>query len=113
VRGHGVGSPVRGHGVCSLDNRETLLELRSELRLDALPATFQPVIRTHDSLRANRVLPLIRVTIKPRPRLSLICKPIIAMICSKGQGNSRSKTSEGLQPPTYTLEIISVGVLTT
>ena len=31
--------PVRGHGVCSQINRETLLELRSELRLDALPVT--------------------------------------------------------------------------
>ena len=29
---------VRGRGVCSLVNRETLLELRSEFRLDALPA---------------------------------------------------------------------------
>jgi len=31
--------PVRGHGVCSLVNRETLLELRSDLRSDAHPAT--------------------------------------------------------------------------
>jgi len=31
--------PVRGRGACSLVNRETLLELRSELRSDALPVT--------------------------------------------------------------------------
>ena len=30
---------VRGREVCSLVNRETLLELRSELRSDALSAT--------------------------------------------------------------------------
>jgi len=31
--------PVRGRGVCSLVNRKTLLELRSELRSDALSVT--------------------------------------------------------------------------
>jgi len=31
--------PVRGRGVCSMVNRETLSEHRSELRSDALPAT--------------------------------------------------------------------------
>ena len=30
---------VRGRGVCSMVNRETLSEHRSELRSDALPAT--------------------------------------------------------------------------
>ena len=30
----------RGRGVCSLVNRETLLDLKSELRSDALPATM-------------------------------------------------------------------------
>ena len=41
--------PVRGCGVFSLVNRETLLELRSELRSDALPVTtiYFPDIRTH------------------------------------------------------------------
>jgi len=49
--------PVRARGVCSLVKRETLLELRSELRSDALPATTIDFsgIRTHGSLRANRV----------------------------------------------------------
>jgi len=31
--------PVRGRGVCSMVNRETLSEHRSELGSDALPAT--------------------------------------------------------------------------
>jgi len=31
--------PVQGQGVRSLVNQETLLELRSELRSDALPVT--------------------------------------------------------------------------
>jgi len=41
----------------ALVDRETLLELRSELRSDALPATSFNFfgIRTHDSPRANRV----------------------------------------------------------
>ena len=58
VRGPGVGSPVRGPGIYSLVNRETLLlELRSELRWCALPvATIDfSGIWTHDSLRANCV----------------------------------------------------------
>jgi len=32
--------PMRGHGVCSLVDRKTLLTLRSELRSVALPATI-------------------------------------------------------------------------
>jgi len=49
--------PVRGRGVCSLVNRETLLELRSELRSDALTATTIDFsrIQIHDSLRVSRV----------------------------------------------------------
>jgi len=45
--------PVLGRGGCSLVNRETVLELRSELRSDALPATTIGFsgIRTHDSPR--------------------------------------------------------------
>ena len=31
--------PVRGHGVCSLVNEDTLLELRSKLTSDAFPVT--------------------------------------------------------------------------
>ena len=61
VQGHGVIStlliPVWCHGVCSLINGETLLEVRSELRSDALLATTIDFsgIRTHDSLCANPV----------------------------------------------------------
>jgi len=46
-----------GHGFFSLVNKETLLELRSELRSDALPVTTidVPGNVTHDSLRVNRV----------------------------------------------------------
>jgi len=49
--------PARDHGVCSLVNKETLSELRSELRSDALPVTNidSSGIQTHDSLCVNRV----------------------------------------------------------
>ena len=49
--------PVRGRDVCSLVNRETLLELGSELRSEVLPANTIDFsgIRTHDSMRANRI----------------------------------------------------------
>jgi len=55
--------PVRGRGVCSLVNKETLLELRSKLRLDALPVTTIEFsgIWTHNSLRKSCIL-----TTKPR-----------------------------------------------
>jgi len=48
---------VRGRGVYFLVNREIWLELRSESRSDALPATTIDYfgIRTHDSPHANRV----------------------------------------------------------
>ena len=48
---------VRGGGVCSLVNGETLLELRRELRSDALPAITIDFsgIRTHNSRLTNRV----------------------------------------------------------
>jgi len=39
VRGRGVYTHDIPCGVCSPVNRETLLEFRSELRLDTLPAT--------------------------------------------------------------------------
>jgi len=54
---HIVNPCIRGHGACSLVNRETLLELRNELRLDALPVTTIDCsgIRTRDSPSANRV----------------------------------------------------------
>jgi len=61
LRGCGVNStlliPVRGRGVCSLVNREILLQLRSELRSDALLATTIDFsgIRTHKSLHASCV----------------------------------------------------------
>ena len=59
-------NPSTGVGVCSLVNRETLLELRSEIRLDAVPTTTIGFsgIRTRNSLRANLVfLPLSRLSI--------------------------------------------------
>jgi len=48
--------PVGGRGVCFLVNRETLLELRSKLRLTSLPASTinSSRVRTHNSLSANR-----------------------------------------------------------
>ena len=55
---------LRGHGVCSLVNRETLFELRSELRLDALPAwDSSPQITARKlcilTTKPDRVLPLL------------------------------------------------------
>jgi len=49
--------PIRGHGVCSLVNEETLLDLQSELRSDTISATTIDVsgIRTLDSLCANQL----------------------------------------------------------
>ena len=49
--------PMRGHGICSPINRETLLELRSELGLDAHPATIADFsgVLAHDTSQVNRV----------------------------------------------------------
>jgi len=54
--------PVRGLEVHWLVGIETLLELRSELRLDALPDTTIEFsgIQIHKSLRANTVLDVPR-----------------------------------------------------
>ena len=48
---------VRCHGVCSLVNGETVLELWSELRSNELPVTTIDfsAIGAHDLLRANCV----------------------------------------------------------
>ena len=50
-------TPSRGHAVRPLVNGEILLELGSELRSVAFPATLIDIsgIRTHDSLRASRI----------------------------------------------------------
>ena len=53
--------PVRVCGICSLVNKETLLELRSESRLDALRAT---------AIDFSGILLCIQ-TIKPRPLCGL------------------------------------------
>ena len=49
---------VRRHGISSPVNRETLLELSSELRSDALPVTILDFskIQTHDKQCKNHVL---------------------------------------------------------
>jgi len=56
--------PVRGHGVCSLVNRKTLLEHRSKLRSDALPATTMDSFWDSNPQLAARKSCIL--TIKPR-----------------------------------------------
>ena len=56
TRKHLLIIPVRGQGDCSIFNRETLLDLISELRSGALPTTTTNDFarsRTHDSLHST------------------------------------------------------------
>jgi len=74
--------PVWGCGVCSLVNRESLLQLRSELRSDVLLVTPLSGMRTHNSLHVCKSCLL---TTEPRSPPSCIQWLVSPMTCSQLQ----------------------------